>query len=299
MRAPSGYQLLGRALDRRGPATEPVIAKLREVLVGPQAAGRYQSRSAAGRNLGRAFSRYGGFESRAEHFKPNDIRSVLARRYELIQASASNAPIRRVTWRAGGDVSPVAIRFGAAGSAFSYEQDPDQPSLRGEIRSAAEDSHKRVRKDAWEKFLAGNYREAAGAFSAAMTLDSADVEARMGELFSHLSNGNIRTAAAATAELARRFDNPFIPTMDMPSRYGNQSDVIRLRTSARLVAHAEEAGPSVAAAYILALWYLGEEDDALQAADRLGRLHKQSVFGEWGNVLRALDSPSTERGAGS
>jgi thioredoxin-like negative regulator of GroEL len=144
---------------------------------------------------------------------------------------------------------------------------------------------RRARAEAWRWFREENYHRAARAFENAALARPDDTEARIGELFCHLSVGAIRTAVAVLGELTRRDTNPFTHPLDMTGAYGDPRRVRELRIGLQLRA-AGHKDPAITALLALVLWYSGEHDEALSFATALARDFPDDVYASWAPKMR-------------
>ena len=287
--APGGYRLLRGRTGRRHRTSLGSVAELRKPSLGVALSQARQARAVESRSLGRAFSLYGGFERRAGAGRPANIRTILTRRYELIRASAHLAPARRAHWRAGGDPGRRTIPSEAAAQgAPPLGQVVTAVTVEERMQAAAQHLHSRMHQEAWEWFRNGNYRRAARAFQSAVTLAPKDLESRIGELVSQVSLGATRTAVAALAELSRRFENPFSSDIHLSGRYGVATDLFAIRARSKLYVQSDGVDAGAVAVHVLVLWYLGEQDEAFQAAARLGKRFPRTAYADWVEKLRAF-----------
>jgi len=101
---------------------------------------------------------------------------------------------------------------------------------------------------------------------------------------------------ALLGELVRRDINPFQHDLRMADRYGNVADVNQLRIQGRRLADAPDQTVEVNAVYVFVLWYLGEREDALRAAEALAKRAPAKAYASWPEKMRAARSsePSEE-----
>ena len=151
-------------------------------------------------------------------------------------------------------------------------------------------AQQRAKGEAWALFREGRYRQAPRAFESAITLEPLDFESRIGEVFCYLSVGATRTALALLGELVRRDINPFQHDLRMAERYGNVADVNQLRIQGRRWADAADQTAEANALYIFVLWYLGEREDALRAAESLAKRAPAKAYASWPEKMRAAQS---------
>ncbi len=297
-----GYQMWGRRVDRRGgfiPFALPGDAlgrmQVRSRTVVPGLLG--PGRSSPGHR--RAFDRYGGFGRRVGSGDAADLYTVLGRRQALIAATSLNAPMHRAFLRTG--TSPgLPSTIGRVPFVPAEESDTavSAVALGQRLRTGADAAHKRVRADAWAWFREAEYRRAARAFETAVMLQPLDAESRIGELFCHLSLGATRTAIAVLGELIRRDRNPLHYDLILTDAYGDASEARRVRVQAQLRASIAGDSADHRALHVLALWYLGEQDEAVVAASSLVRDLPGTAYADWPAKMRAARSapaPETDQ----
>jgi hypothetical protein len=118
-------------------------------------------------------------------------------------------------------------------------------------------------------------------------LEPADSESRVGEVFCHLSLGAMRTATAVLGELLRRDPNPFAYDLNVANRYGADARGAPLEIQVRLQTEAAIGGRSAGAFYPFVLWYLGQRDEAIRAAELFSRNEPDSIQADWPALMRA------------
>jgi len=236
----------------------------------------------------RAFERYGGFGRRRQNDNPS---GALTRRYGLITASSLNAPVYRAISQNGGLVD---VRSSLARTPFINadveDGEAEAPTLDDLLDRGDAAAQQRVGGEAWTLFREGQYRQATRAFESAITLEPLDFESRIGEVFCYLSVSATRTALALLGELVRRDINPFLHDLRMAERYGNVADVNQLRIQGRLWADAADQTAEANAMYLFVLWYLGEREDALRAAESLAKRAPAKAYASWPEKMRAARS---------
>jgi len=236
----------------------------------------------------RAFERYGGFGSRRQDDKPS---GVLTRKYGLIAGSSLNAPVYRAISKGGGLVD---VRASLGRTPFLGAEAEDgvavAPTLDDLLDRGDSAAQQRVVGEAWALFREGKYRQSARTFEAAITLEPSDFKSRIGEVFCQLSVGASRTAPALLGELVRRDINPFHDDLRMVERYGNVTDVNELRIQGRRWANDPDQTAEANAMYTFILWYLGEREDALRAAESLAKRVPAKAYASWPEMMRAVRS---------
>ena len=233
----------------------------------------------------RAFASYGGFERRGSSARTSDLSVAFERRYALVAATGLNAPVHRASMRPGSrSYSSSALSrqpFVVATTPPEVEVGVPLGDWLGDTNRQA---YARSRAQADAAFREGEYRRAVSAYQTAVMLEPSDVRARVGELFCYLSLGSFATAVVTSAELSRRPENPFLPDVDLTGAFGDDADLLRIRSQA-FVDGAAEPGPL--ALRTLALWYLGERDEAARVARLMPRGRSAGSFVDWAARLEA------------
>ncbi len=241
----------------------------------------------------KAFRRYGGFGARERTTDPDEPSDLLTRRHGLISATAHNAPIYRAMTRSNMFVDLRSAVVRTPFLAPDVEPSSDAPPTLDERFDVTDRfAHQRLREEAWTLFREARYREAVGAFETAITLEPADHEARLGEIFTYLSLGARRTALALFGELVRRDEALFQHPLRVRERYGNVADANALQIQARPAAEDANQNDDVNALYTLVLWYLGVEEDALRAAEALAKRGPGKPYALWPDKMRAARASS-------
>ncbi len=238
----------------------------------------------------RAFQRYGGFTPRNDRTGGEPRSDLFTRKHGLFAATALNAPVYRAMTR---DDTLVDLRSAVVRTPFlvSDLQEPpggDAPTLDQHLDYSAGLEHQRVRGEAWTLFREGQYRQAIRAFESAVTLQPADFESRIGEIFAYLSVGARRTAIALFGELIRRDDDAVLHDLNLAQRFGNLADAQALQIQARLAVEEAEQRPDVRALYVLVLWYLGQHDDAIRAAAPLAQQAPTKPYAAWDEMMKSV-----------
>lgn len=285
------YRTFGRGPDdRRGymPFTLPGDAWAVALRAASGTAAEPKVRGALSPAKRRAFDRYGGFGRRRQG---NDKSGLLTRRYGLIAGSSLNAPVYRAISKGGGlvDVHASLTRTPFL-NADVGEVEAVAPTLDDLLDRGDAVAQQRVEGEAWALFREGQYRRGIRAFESTITLAPSDYESRIGEVFCYLSVGATRTALALLGELVRRDINPFQHDLRMAERYGNVADVNQLRIQGRRWADAADQSAEANAMYIFVLWYLGEREDALRAAESLAKRAPAKAYASWPEKMRAARS---------
>lgn len=289
-----GFQTLGRRVDRRG-GYRP-FALPGDVFTRPR--GRVPNRRASFlpaemSSLARyeAFKRYGGFGPRSVNPQARSLATALERRHALIAATSLNAPVHRaaLTTNPAIGLRPAIGRAPLTATGATVSSDVAAPTITLEqrLRSSADLAHQRVRAEAWGWFREGEFRRAARGFETAASLEPGDAESRIGELFSQVSLGAMRTALAVLRELNRYDDDPFLHDLNLTDAYGDPVQAQRLRLGLPLRAMVHSANPDARALYVLVLWYLGEHEEATTGAAELVREFPAGAYADWPTKMRA------------
>ncbi len=288
-----GYQALSRRFGQRS-GLEPfalpgdVWSVSRMTAMGTDVSPTIRSRLTPRKRM--AFERYGGFAPRRQGMEP-DPQEMFSRRFGLIAANALNAPVYRAMARTN---AMVDLQSSIVQTPFLTEEvetpDESTPTLAEQLDVTDRLAYGRVRTEAWKLFNEGQYRAAMRTFETAITLEPDDYESRIGEIFAYLAIGGRRTAVALLGELVRRDENPFLHALNMRARFGNAADANALQIQARLAADDEDQRPDVNALYILVLWHLGVEEDALRTAEWLARREPAKPYALWPEKMRAAQS---------
>lgn len=240
----------------------------------------------------RAFEKYGGIARRRLKDEEGNTGDVLARKSGLLNAYSLNAPIYRAMARPKGmaDLKSSVGRTPFLGSDLPGGTEP--PTLEQQLDRTSNVEYQRIRLEAWALFHDGNYRRSIRTFETAITLSPEDLEARIGEIFAYLTLGARRTAAALFTELLRRDENPFRHELRMRERFGNVADPNTLQLQAGLLSRDEVQNVDVNALFTFALWYLGQPDDAIRAAEALARRAQNRSYALWPAKMSAVRGAS-------
>ena len=236
----------------------------------------------------RAFAAYGGFERRDPRRRSGDLSMAFERRYALVAATGMNAPVHRASLRSG------LPSFASS----SIDRQPFVPRAEGQdeawgvpldewLRDSGRQGHARAHAQAAAAFRAGEYRRAAASYETVVMLEPGDVRGRVGELFCYLALGANATAAFTSGELARRPENPFLADLDMTAAFGDSADAMRIRADAMVDGATD---PRTLALRTLALWYVGERDEAARVARAMPRHRAAGRFTGWAKRLEAARS---------
>ncbi len=298
-----GFQTLGRRMDRRGGYKQYALPG--DVFTRPR--GRVPTQRSSlllvdmwSAEQRQTFKRYGGFGPRRVNPQAPGIASALERRRALIAATSLNAPVHRAGLTANATVGfrPMSSRvlLPPTGVVESEAAEPTS-TLEQRLRSGADLAHQRVRTSAWDWFRKGEFRRAARGFETAASLEPSDAESRIGELFSHVSIGAMRTALAVLRELNRHDEDPFVHNLNLTDAYGDPAKPQRLRLGLPFRAMGLSANPDARALYVLVLWYLGERDEAIIGATKLAGELSFGSYADWLEKMRAARAaPGAEKG---
>jgi tetratricopeptide (TPR) repeat protein len=244
----------------------------------------------------RAFEKYGGFARRRQTDEQGQPEDVLTRKSGLLNAYSLNAPVYRALTRPKGMVD---LKSSVGRTPFLGSDLPDDtvsPTLEQQLDRTSEAEYQRVRQEAWALYRDGDYRQAIRTFETALTLSPEDLEARIGEIFAYLTLGARRTAAALFTELLARDENPFRHELRMRERFGNVADPNTLQLQAGLLSRDDVQNVDASALYTFALWYLGQKDDAVRAAEALARRAPNRPYALWPvkmNAVRGASPPTS------
>lgn len=240
----------------------------------------------------RAFEKYGGIARRRQRDEEGNTGDVLARKSGMFNAFSLNAPIYRAMTRPNGmvDLKSSVGRTPFLGADLPAGTEP--PTLEQQLDRTSDAEYQRIRQEAWTLFREGDYRRSIRTFETAITLSPDDLEARIGEIFAYLTLGSRRTAAALFTELLRRDENPFRHELRMRERFGNVADPNTLQLQAGLLSRDEVQNADVSALFTFALWYLGQPDDAIRAAEALARRAQNRPYAVWPTKMNAVRGAS-------
>ena len=240
----------------------------------------------------RAFEKYGGIARRRQKDEEGNTGDVLARKSGLLNAYSLNAPIYRAMTRPKGivDLKSSVGRTPFLGTDLPVGTEP--PTLEQQLDRTSDAEYQRIRREAWTLFHDGDYRRSIRTFETAITLSPDDVEARIGEIFAYLTLGSRRTAAALFIELLRRDENPFRHELRMRERFGTVADPNTLQLQAGLLSRDEVQNVDTNALFTFALWYLGQPDDAIRAAEALARRAHNRPYALWPAKMNAVRGAS-------
>lgn len=240
----------------------------------------------------RAFEKYGGLARQRQKEEVGNTGDVLARKSGLLNAHSLNAPIYRAMTRPKGmvDLKSSVGRTPFLGNNLPAGIEP--PTLEQQLDRTSDVEYQRIRQEAWTLFREGNYRRSIRTFETAITLSPDDLEARIGEIFAYLTLGARRTAAALFTELLRRDENPFRHDLRMRERFGNVADPNTLQLQAGLLSRDEVQNADTSALFTFALWYLGQPDDVIRAAEALARRAQNRPYALWPAKMNAVRGAS-------
>jgi hypothetical protein len=90
---------------------------------------------------------------------------------------------------------------------------------------------------------------------------------------------------AHLGELTRRMPNPFLVELNVSEKYARREDAFHLALGARTQATTNRDKPPILALSAFILWYLGERDQAISAAE--GLTSGGGSFADWAAKMRA------------
>lgn len=283
-----GYQDLDRRVNRRGGFRSFALPSDYRRSRRPRStigAGYFQPFGSLSASQRRAFAQYGGFGRRVGSRDPDDISTIFARRQALIAATALNAPLHRAFLDTGAGFGiRSTLQPQRAGIVQQEETKTATPasSLDQWLRTEVDRLHERVREEARRWFREGHYRRAARVFETITVLEPSDAESRIGQIFCYLLMGQLRTAQAVFGQLNRRDDNLFLHKLNLTyPELASGAHARQLRIQAQLRAGIRGANPDFRALHILVLWYLGKQDEAIQAAIMLDRDSPGLPYADW------------------
>lgn len=293
-----GHQLEGRRQNRRG--VSALFRLSEDPFANPDGrrfrpAPRFGEPSPMTRKI---FAQYGGFGRRSRSTQDQDLWSIFGRRHALIEATSRTAPVERAlaarSFPAGLPAFAKAVPYAplqADGTTVSQT-----PTLGERLRGGVARSYVRIRSDGWESFREGRYRQAARAFESAVLLQPRDLESRIGELFSYVSVGAMRTSVTLLRQLARREANPFGHELNLHDRYGYPVEAREARIRCQLFSQTGDDVTEAAALYAFVLWYMGEHEEAMAAATNLARKRDGTVYTDW---VRQMEAAAADRQPGA
>lgn len=244
-----------------------------------------------------AFEAYGGFGKRIRRQEAGSVLAALDRKHALIAATGINAPIHRAFLEHEGRLVPSSRAItDEQADRFFTAIDESAPTLADRFERRTDIVHQQSRDKAWGLFKEAQYRAAARAFQMAYTLDSGDIESRLGEMFCQLSVGAVRTAVSAFREMLRRDPTPFTDDMNLVSRFIDPREALRVRLQTRMLADATDQ-PDVDAMHALVLWSMWQHREAQIYADALQRRAPGKPYAAWSALMRSAAS-STQREEG-
>ncbi|HNQ23825.1 MAG TPA: hypothetical protein PKK06_12085 [Phycisphaerae bacterium] len=251
---------------------------------------------------------YGGFGQRVGEHLPKGVNDLVARKPLMLQAAGLTGPVRRTLLQSGPSTVPI-VRPGTvewpAAAVAEVTPPVAVPLAEGRplslcLAAARDAACERSIQEAWTWFTEGRFREAARLLSGASALRPDDVSVRLAEVFARVSAGQLETAAVIVEEIVRRELAPFGQEMAILDRYDDRERGRRVRQETDVYAQAlrkavvDDADPkrkaraaNAGALHVLVLWYLGERDLALGAAETLSRNFPDTVYARWPVQMRA------------
>jgi len=253
-----------------------------------------------------AFARYGGFGSRVIQKDQSPVFDALGRRHSLISATSLNSPLERARLNGGASYSPGRSAASQVSSTPFVRSNEDEElaveigspvTLETKLLDSAKLAHERAVNKAWSAFRDGMFRLAAREFEAAYSMDSEDLDSRIGEIFCYVALDSIHSGVAALKDLNRSLSNPFVAKQEFSTRFARPDFARQLRTTAISLVNARSTPPDVIGLYTFVLWYFGLTDDAIQSAKALAKV--QPAFQQWPAQMEAARSTPQESPAGT
>ncbi|MFQ5413013.1 MAG: hypothetical protein ACE5E6_01005 [Phycisphaerae bacterium] len=207
---------------------------------------------------------YGGFRPRRDANRPGDLRSILTRRFDLLGATATTAPLRGALLRMRGTRLPATLGSPAAGLTDVLLPAEPQHSLIDHLRYDIKRSYAASRAEGWSWLASGRYRRALRSFESATTIQARDFESHIGGVFCRALLGQFRSAGVALEALAQRDVNPFAHDVDVRGRLASPDVADGLRTQMQVYGQRHAGDRGFRALHAFVLWYLGERDLALR-----------------------------------
>lgn len=238
------------------------------------------------REAQRSYTRYGGYGPRPRTGTLGDAPAAFARRTGLVEATALNAPVHRVTMQR----PLIGMRSSIDRTPFLSTGDPSESSSRATLEQKLADDldtlHRRAKAEGWRWFAEGQYRRASRSFETAWRVEPTDYESRLCELFCHVSIANRQTAVTLLRQLNRRDWNPFVHEINLTQRYGRK-EAARVGVEMQLLAESETSNRDASALSVLVLWYLDRRNEALSTAVARARGPARDPYSDWPARMRA------------
>ena len=238
------------------------------------------------REAQRSYLRYGGYGPRLRTGALGDAAAAFARRTGLVEATALNAPVHRVTMQR----PLIGMRSSIDRTPFLSTGDPSDSSSRATLEQRLahdiDTLHRRAKAEGWRWFAEGAYRRASRSFETAWRVEPADYESRLGELFCHVSIANLQTAVTLLRQLNRRDWNPFVHQINLTQRF-SRKEAARVGVEMQLLAESETGNRDASALGVLVLWYLDRRGEALSTAVARARGPARDAYADWPARMRA------------
>lgn len=138
---------------------------------------------------------------------------------------------------------------------------------------------------AWANFADGRFHRAIRLFERAQILEPDASEPLLGQLFSQVANGSIRTAAALLRIVSERADLLLSDDVRLPERFNTPREATTVRLAVESAARSASATAEVHALHALLLWQLGERQAARQVASQLEREFATSAYAGWREIM--------------
>ncbi|MEK6674915.1 MAG: hypothetical protein AABZ47_04585 [Planctomycetota bacterium] len=215
--------------------------------------------------------------------------AIFPERRAFLAATASNAPVRRALNKEAGVRLPASSDDRASARLTEFEGEIPESILLGDRLQAQVGAAKaRAQINAWTGFREGKYYLARRAFAAMVSADPEDLEARVGELFCVTALGSTHSATILLGILNGRSEQPFGCDIRLSERFGTTAAANEFRTRCKLLTQVQDIDMHTAAVYTLSLWYFGDRDGALFAAESIAAKQPGSVYAKWPGKMREV-----------
>ncbi|MCO6439201.1 MAG: hypothetical protein J5J06_19085 [Phycisphaerae bacterium] len=162
-------------------------------------------------------------------------------------------------------------------------------SLGRRLLEISESQYEPALERGWAEFGDRRYQRALRQFERARILRSEAAEPVLGQLFSLLANGSIKSAAALLRVESDRGESLFATAVDLGSRFSEPREANSLRLSLGSLVQRERDVAEVAALNVLLLWHLGDRTAAIQDARRLAQEHPTSAYAGWPEIMERVN----------
>ncbi|MFQ5495923.1 MAG: hypothetical protein ACE5EX_11145 [Phycisphaerae bacterium] len=179
------------------------------------------------------------------------------------------------------DVAQLAAPDGPARPEAGFGKE-----LAASLRSGLTERSGRLKAEGWELFRAGAYTRSGRMFQVVSDIEPADIESRIGELFSQLSVGAVRTAVESLRTLTRHVTDPFSPTARMTEAYPERRVAVPVLTFLNTRLGGDRQQVDLRALQALALWHLGRSREAIAIATKLAVDSPNGSYADWVERMR-------------